>query len=60
MVGRGTAAEQQSHWVSLISKGGLHSNEDLAKLLSKHQQLAAIGVQLACGFRNPCQLVALC
>lgn len=48
MVGRGRAAEEQAHRVALIAEGGLHPDEDLAKLLAKNQQLAAVGVQLAC------------
>ena len=48
MVRGGAAAEQQAHRGALVPEGGLHADEDLAKLLPKHQQLAAIGVQLAC------------
>lgn len=47
VVGRCGAAEQQPHRVSLVAEGRLHSNEDLAELLAKYQQLVAVGVQLA-------------
>ena len=48
VVRRGAAAEEQAHRVALVPERGLHPDEDLAILLPKHQQLAAVGVQLTC------------
>lgn len=42
MVRRGTSAEQQSHWVSFIAKGGLHPNEHVAELLAVYEQVLAL------------------
>jgi hypothetical protein len=46
------SAEQEAHRITLVPEGGLHTDEDVAKLLAKHQQLRAIGVQVACS-TNP-------
>ena len=43
-MGGGTPAEQQCHGVPLIPKGGLHPNEDIAKLLAIDQQVLALRV----------------
>lgn len=48
VVGRGRSAEEQPHGVPLIPKGGLHSDEDIAKLLAVDEQIIAIGVEVAC------------
>ena len=48
----GTAAEQQPHRVTLIAKGRLHTQEHIAKLLAIHQQVPAIGVELACKYHQ--------
>lgn len=56
MMGGGTPAEEQSHGVPLIAKGGLHTNEHIAKLLAVDQQVLTLRVQLAC---ETCQLSAL-
>ena len=44
MVRGGTPAEQQGHGVPLIPKGGLHTNEHIAKLLAIDEQILALRV----------------
>ena len=53
MVGGGTPAEEQRHWVALIPKGWLHSNEDIAELPAVDQQVLALRIQLACRSCTP-------
>ena len=55
-----TSAEEQRHWISLIAKGGLYTNEDIAKLLAIHQQVLALGVQLACSITVNVLLLCKC
>ena len=47
-MGGGAPAKQKGHGVSLIPKGGLDTNEHVAKLLAIDQQVLTLGVQLAC------------
>lgn len=44
VMGRGTPAEEQCHWIPLIPKGGLDPNEHIAKLLAIDQQVLTLGV----------------
>mmetsp|Transcript_74674 Transcript_74674/g.164876 ORF Transcript_74674/g.164876 Transcript_74674/m.164876 type:complete len:683 (+) Transcript_74674:2564-4612(+) len=44
--------KQQPHGIALIAEGGLHTQEDVAKLLAVDQEVLAIGVQLA-RWRSP-------
>lgn len=46
VVGGRTSAEEERHWVPFIPKGGLHPNEDIAKLPAIDQQVLALRVQL--------------
>ncbi len=48
VMGGGAPTEQEGHGVPLIPKGGLDTNEHVAKLLAIDQQVLALGVQLAC------------
>ena len=48
MMGGGAPTKQQGHGVPLIPKGGLDTNEHVAKLLAIDQQVLALGVELAC------------
>ena len=48
VMGGGAPAKQKGHGVSLIPKGGLDTNEHVAKLLAIDQQVLTLGVQLAC------------
>ena len=41
--------EEQAHGIPLVSEGGLHANEDVAKLLAVDEQLLPIAVQVAGG-----------
>ncbi len=52
VVGGGTPTEQEGHGVPLIPKGGLDTDEHIAKLLAIDQQILALGVQLACTTRG--------
>ena len=47
MVGAGGAREQQPHRIAFVTKGGLHANEYVAKLLAVNQQVLAVCIQVA-------------
>mmetsp|Transcript_92826 Transcript_92826/g.113691 ORF Transcript_92826/g.113691 Transcript_92826/m.113691 type:complete len:340 (+) Transcript_92826:1893-2912(+) len=44
---RRTLGEEKPHGVTLVTKGGLHTQEDVAELFAVDQHILAIGVQLA-------------
>ncbi len=58
MVGAGRAAEEQAHRVAFVAEGGLDTNKDVTKALTKDQQVLTIGVEMARG-RAPVFLEAL-
>ena len=47
MVRRGRLAEQEPHWVPFISKCGLHSDKDIAVLLSVDHEVIATGIEVS-------------
>jgi len=53
VVGGGGSAEQQPHGIALIPEGGLHPNEDVAKLAAVDQQVISVAVQVACTSNLP-------
>ena len=49
VVGAGAAGVQQPHRVTLVAKGGLNADEDVAEVATEDQQVGAVAVQVAGG-----------
>mmetsp|Transcript_30830 Transcript_30830/g.60333 ORF Transcript_30830/g.60333 Transcript_30830/m.60333 type:complete len:829 (-) Transcript_30830:742-3228(-) len=58
VVGRGRLGEEEAHGVALVTEGGLDADEDVAELLTVHEQVLAVGVEVA-GRRAPVVLEVL-
>ena len=54
VVGAGRPAEQEAHGVALVAECRLDADEDVAELLTEHQQLLPVAVQAACGRLDSC------
>mmetsp|Transcript_5701 Transcript_5701/g.23522 ORF Transcript_5701/g.23522 Transcript_5701/m.23522 type:complete len:1185 (+) Transcript_5701:1625-5179(+) len=49
VVGRGGLGEEEAHGIALVAEGGLDADEDVAELLAVHEEVLAVGVEVAGG-----------
>ena len=47
MMRRCTLAEEKAHRISLVPEGRLDTDEDVAQLLAKHEEVLSVAVQVA-------------